>query len=67
LSLLPASAAALTAHFWPANVRELQNCIFRALNKADKGIISQADLGLNNMEEVNKPLNLSIKDARNAT
>ncbi|QTA81126.1 PEP-CTERM-box response regulator transcription factor [Desulfonema limicola] len=64
LSLSPAAAAALTSHSWPGNVRELQNCIFRALTKADQGIISLADLGLSNTLENIEPLNLSIKAAR---
>jgi len=66
ISLSSAAIAVLTAHLWPGNIRELKNCICRAIVKANYGIIRPSDLGLNNAEiqVTSRPLNFSIKVAR---
>jgi two-component system response regulator AtoC len=44
--LLPETVAALQAHPWPGNIRELKNVIDRGLVLCRDGVITQADLGL---------------------
>jgi len=46
LSLLPDAASAIEAHPWRGNVRELENCIKRAVIMADGATIGAAGLGL---------------------
>jgi two-component system NtrC family response regulator len=45
--LMPSALAALSNHDWPGNIRELENCIRRAVILCDGTAIVQADLGLN--------------------
>jgi two-component system, NtrC family, response regulator len=46
MTLLPEAVAAIEAHPWQGNVRELQNCTKRAVIMADGNILRAADLGL---------------------
>jgi DNA-binding NtrC family response regulator len=46
LSLTPSAEAALLAHDFPGNVRELENTMMRAAQLARSGVIEAADLGL---------------------
>ena len=60
-STLNFSAEALAqveAYQWPGNVREMENCIKRAVIMADGPQISAEDLGLGTMDAVEEPLNL---------
>jgi two-component system, NtrC family, response regulator len=55
------SADALSAienHPWPGNVREMENCIKRAVIMADGPIISSEDLGLSTLLVDEEPINL---------
>ena len=42
----PDAASAIKNHAWPGNVREMENCIKRAVIMSDEARISLADLGL---------------------
>ncbi len=65
IRLSPAGAAVLTAHSWQGNVRELQNCIYRAMVKSETGRIHPSDLGFGDAPECQeKSMNLSIRTAR---
>lgn len=44
VTLAPAAKAALLAHHWPGNIRELRNTLRTAIAFADAGIIELADL-----------------------
>ena len=44
-TLSDAGVAALRAHRWPGNIRELQNSIERACILADESILDPSDLG----------------------
>ncbi|WP_434515363.1 sigma-54-dependent transcriptional regulator [Dechloromonas sp. ARDL1] len=46
MSLSPGAEAALTAHAWPGNIRELENVIQRALIMASSGVIGPEALNL---------------------
>ena len=50
--------AALEAHTWPGNVREMENLIKRAVIMAENGNITAADLGLEPTETESIPFNL---------
>ena len=55
------SAEALSAienHPWPGNVREMENCIKRAVIMADGPLISLDDLGLSVSPATEEPINL---------
>ena len=57
LTLLPDAINAIEAHPWTGNVRELENCIKRAVIMAEGSVIRSADLGLN-VEHESPTLNL---------
>ncbi len=46
LTILPDAVAAIEAHAWPGNIRELQNCVKRAVIMADGNVLRAADFGL---------------------
>ena len=46
MTLLPQAIAAIEAHRWPGNVRQLQNCTKRAVIMAEGGTLGAADFGL---------------------
>ena len=50
--------AALEAHAWPGNVREMENLIKRASIMADGTQITAVDLGLDSVDTEPKPFNL---------
>jgi two-component system NtrC family response regulator len=55
---------AIETHPWPGNVREMENCIKRAVIMADGPQITAVDLGLPEHGEVEEPLNLrKVRDA----
>jgi two-component system NtrC family response regulator len=56
LAFSPQAMAAIEAYAWPGNVREMENCIRRAVIMADGAQIEPADLGLSDGEE--RSLNL---------
>jgi two-component system NtrC family response regulator len=49
---------AMEAHTWPGNVREVENCIRRAVIMAEGNLITAPDLGLQPPERAREPLNL---------
>ena len=56
---------AIEAHPWPGNIRELENCIKRAVIMVDGSQISSQDIGLKNpvIGEMHNPLDLrTIRD-----
>jgi two-component system NtrC family response regulator len=55
---------AIEAHGWPGNVREMENCIKRAVIMADGPQITAADLGLPEGSAAEEPINL--RKARDA-
>ena len=57
LTLLPDAINAIEAHPWTGNVRELENCIKRAVIMAEGSVIRSSDLGLN-VEHESPTLNL---------
>jgi len=50
--------AAIESHQWPGNIREMENCIKRAVIMADDVQISAEDLGLEIPKAQIKPINL---------
>lgn len=56
LAFSPQALTAIEAYAWPGNVREMENCIRRAVIMADGAQIEPADLGLSDGEE--RSLNL---------
>jgi len=46
MTLTPDALAAIEAHPWPGNVREMQNCVRRAVIMADGSVLRAADFGL---------------------
>ena len=62
LSLSEDAVRAIEAHAWPGNIRELENCIKRAVIMADGSQITASDLGLRDpaTELVDNSLDLRI-------
>ncbi len=54
----PDAVAAIESHPWPGNVREMENCIKRAVIMSDGGRIEAADLELPGTGQEAEPLNL---------
>jgi len=63
LSLRQDALEAIERHAWPGNVREMENCIKRAVIMADGRLIAAADLDLASAEGEGGPL-LNLKSAR---
>jgi len=64
-SFSPAAIAALTAHDWPGNIRELQNRIRRALGTTMGRVITPVDLGLEEIPLKQEAQKLAtLKEAR---
>jgi len=64
-SFSPAAIAALTAHDWPGNIRELQNRIRRALGTTMGKVITPIDLGFEEIPQKQEEQKLStLKKAR---
>jgi len=63
LNFAPDAIAAIESHGWPGNVREMENCIKRAVIMADGGTIVADDLGLPDEGAEEQPINLrQIRD-----
>ena len=65
LLLTDDAVRAIEAHPWPGNIRELENCIKRAVIMVDGSQISSLDIGLKNpvVGEMHNPLDLrTIRD-----
>ena len=58
LHFSPDAIAAIESHPWPGNVREMENCIKRAVIMADGNTIVADDLGLPDEGAVEEPINL---------
>lgn len=61
--LVPDALAALRAHAFPGNVRELENILERALAFANNGIIEVSDLALKSGRQLAAEAARSVKDA----
>jgi two-component system, NtrC family, response regulator len=63
LSFSQDALAAIEIHPWPGNVREMENCIKRAVIMAEGPIITAEDLGLQTSSGSAEPINLrQIRD-----
>ena len=63
LQFSPDAIAAIEQHNWPGNVREMENCIKRAVIMADGNRITADDLGLLGAAPEEEPINLrQIRD-----
>ena len=63
LSFSPDALAMLEGYPWPGNVREMENCIKRAVIMADSSQITTEDLGLSAAPMEEEPINLrQIRD-----
>jgi two-component system NtrC family response regulator len=62
MSLSEAALLAVEGHKWPGNIRELENCIKRAVIMADGNQITQDDIGLKGsaLEEADNSLDLRV-------
>lgn len=60
LSFSQEALSAIEAHHWPGNVREMENCIKRAVIMAEGPLINPDDLGLQESEIPSEPMNLRI-------
>lgn len=58
LHFAPEAIAAIEAYSWPGNVREMENCIKRAVIMADGSTIMADDLGLPGEGAQEEPINL---------
>jgi two-component system NtrC family response regulator len=58
LSFSPQALAMIESYAWPGNVREMENCIKRAVIMADGPQITQEDLGLSAAPVAEEPINL---------
>ncbi|HEX8883219.1 MAG TPA: PEP-CTERM-box response regulator transcription factor [Noviherbaspirillum sp.] len=58
LHFSPDALAAIEGYAWPGNVREMENCIKRAVIMADGNTIVADDLGLPDVDAEEAPLNL---------
>jgi len=58
LHFAPDALAAIEGYAWPGNVREMENCIKRAVIMADGNTIVADDLGLPESGAAEEPLNL---------
>lgn len=58
----PDACAAIERHPWPGNVREMENCLKRAVIMSEESRLSAADLALPASEE--DPLPLNLRQAR---
>jgi two-component system NtrC family response regulator len=58
LNFSPEALAQIEAYAWPGNVREMENCIKRAVIMVDGSQIGTDDLGLSTVPMPEEPLNL---------
>lgn len=64
LSLAPDAVRAVEKHGWPGNIRELENCLKRAVIMADGSQIIADDLGLPSVGEVAEEPLLDLRTVR---
>ncbi len=64
LSLAPDAVRAVEKHGWPGNIRELENCLKRAVIMADGSQITADDLGLPSVGEVVEEHLLDLRTVR---
>jgi two-component system NtrC family response regulator len=64
LTLGEDALASIAAHTWPGNVREMENCIKRAVIMADGATLTAADIGLETADSA--PENLDLRGIRDA-
>lgn len=64
LSLAPDAVRAVEKHGWPGNIRELENCLKRAVIMADGSQITADDLGLPSVGEVVEEPLLDLRTVR---
>jgi two-component system, NtrC family, response regulator len=58
VTILPDALAAIDAHPWRGNVRELENCVKRAVIMADANTLKAVDFGLDSVSGEGDALNL---------
>jgi two-component system NtrC family response regulator len=58
LNFSPDALAMIEGYPWPGNVREMENCIKRAVIMADGSLITAEDLGLSAAQIAEEPINL---------
>ena len=64
LSLSEDAVRAVEAHAWPGNIRELENCIKRAVIMADGSQITREDVGLELPQELDVSESLDLRTIR---
>ena len=64
LSLCEDAVRAIEAHHWPGNIRELENCIKRAVIMVDSNQITSQDIGLNFPEADDGGRSLDLRTIR---
>jgi two-component system, NtrC family, response regulator len=58
LNFSPEALALIEGYPWPGNVREMENCIKRAVIMADGALIAAEDLGISSEQITEEPINL---------
>lgn len=58
MSFSSEALSAIENHLWPGNVREMENCVKRAVIMADGSLITGEDLGLSDSPAMEYPINL---------
>ena len=58
MNLADDAIRAIEAHAWPGNIRELENCIKRAVIMADGWQITREDIGLQTADDENAYIDL---------
>lgn len=64
LSLSPDALRAIEQHGWPGNIRELENCLKRAVIMADGSQITADDLGLPGTDDLGEEPLLDLRTVR---
>jgi two-component system, NtrC family, response regulator len=64
LTLSEDAIRAVEAHGWPGNIRELENCIKRAVIMADGSQITREDVGLELPQELDASESLDLRTIR---
>jgi two-component system, NtrC family, response regulator len=64
LTLSEDAVRAIETHPWPGNIRELENCIKRAVIMVDGGQITADDIGLRPLDQDSPDMALDLKTVR---